>query len=148
MTDDAAYEAWLRSVPRDITSDTIWRTPAYRLSLYLSFAAQSDVELIANHRKTRAHVDQLLRAAGGISASLDEGYTRSSGIERAHYYEYGLGSTRESRGWYYKCSIALPPETTLARLGRLSRVVRILTAIIPRERAMGTAWRKRREPRE
>jgi len=90
-------------------------------------------------------VDQLLRAVGGISASLDEGYSRSSGPERAHYYEYALGSTRESRGWYYKCSIALPQDVMLARLGRLTEIVRILTAIIPRERAMGTRWRTRRE---
>jgi four helix bundle protein len=145
MNDDAEYAAWLRGVPADITTDTIWRTPAYRFSLFLSFRAQDDLRWIAHHRGTRAHVDQLLRAVGGISASLDEGYSRSSGPERAHYYEYALGSTRESRGWYYKCSIALPQDVMLARLGRLTEIVRILTAIIPRERAMGTRWRTRRE---
>jgi four helix bundle protein len=144
MSDDQEYDAWIREVPPEITTDTIWRTPAYRFSLFLSFRAQHDLRWIAAHRSTRAYVDQLLRAVGGISASLDEGYSRSSGPERAHYYEYALGSTRETRGWYYKCSVALPPAITMARLTRLTRIVRILTAIIPRERAVGTKWRTRR----
>jgi four helix bundle protein len=145
MIDDVEYEAWARTVPAEITTDTIWRTPAYRLSLFMAFAAQSDLRWITKHRSTRAFADQLLRAVGGISASIDEGYSRSSGPERAHFYEYSLGSARESRGWYCKCSVALPPDVVTARLGTLSRIVRILTAIIPRERDMGTTWRRKRD---
>jgi four helix bundle protein len=145
MTDDAEYEAWARDVPPEITTDTIWRTPAYRFALFLMACAQSDVGWVAKQRSTRALIDQLLRAVGGISASLDEGYSRSSGPEQAHFYEYALGSAREARGWYYKCSPALPPAVTAVRLARLSRIVRILTAVIPRERAAGTRWRTRRE---
>jgi len=96
------YESWLTTVPPEITTDTIWRTPAYRFSLFHMFRAQSDLQWIGRHRSTRALSDQLLRAVGGISANLDEGYSRSSGRERAHFYEYALGSTREARGWYYK----------------------------------------------
>ena len=148
MTDDQAFEAWMARVPPEITTDTIWRTPAYRFSLYLAFQAQADLPLILACRQTRAHGDQLLRSIGGISASIDEGYSRSSGPERAHFYEYALGSSREGRGWYYKCSIALPVEIAGARIGRLSRIVRILTVVIPRERAMGTQWRTRRKARD
>ena len=93
MTDDQEFKAWLASVPPDITTDTIWRMSAYRYSLFLSFCAQEDLRWILKHRATRAHADQLLRAVGGISANLDEGYSRSSGKERAHLYEYALGST-------------------------------------------------------
>jgi four helix bundle protein len=146
MTDDEEYEAWARGVPAEITTDTLWRTPAYRFSLYLMSQAQADLEWILEHRGTRALADQLLRAVGGISASLDEGYSRSSGRERAHYYEYALGSAREARGWYYKCSIALPPDRAARRLACLSRIVRILTAVVPRERARTTEWRARRNP--
>ena len=146
MTDDREFETWVLTVPPEITSDTIWRTPAYRFSLYHMFCAQSDLRWISRHRSTRALGDQLLRAVGGISANLDEGYSRSSGRERALFYEYALGSARESRGWYYKCSVALPPEITTARLGRLSRIVRILTSVIPREREKDNVWRPRRNP--
>ena len=144
MTVNEEFDAWVRTVPAEITTDTIWRTPAYRFSLYLSFQAQADLPRIVRCRETRALADQLLRAVGGISANIDEGYSRSSGAERAHFYEYALGSAREARGWYYKCSVALPGDVAMARIALLSRIVRILTAIIPRERAMGTRWRTRR----
>ena len=142
MTDDQPYDEWARGVPTDLTSDPIWRTPAYRLSLYVMALAQSDVPLILAHRATRPHLDQLLRAVGAISADLDEGYSRSSGPERAHYFEYALGSSRESRGWYYKCAIAFPPDKLATRLRRLSNIIRILTAIIPRERERRIGPRK------
>src|SRR5688500_14002204 len=99
MTDDAKFEGWARTVPPEITTDTIWRTPAYRLSLYVMSVAQLDVPKLLANRSTRPHLDQLLRAVGAISADLDEGYSRSSGRERAHYYEYAAGSAREARGW-------------------------------------------------
>ena len=148
MTDAQEFEAWVASVPPEITTDTIWRTPAYRFALYLSSRAQADLPRILAWRTTHAHADQLLRAVGGISASIDEGYSRSSGPERAHFYEYALGSAREARGWYYKCCIALPVDVAGARIALLSRVIRILTAIIPRERAMGTQWRTKRNERD
>jgi four helix bundle protein len=143
MTDDDAYQAWLAAVPPEITTDTIWRMTAYRFSLFLSFQSQADLRFLLRHRDTRPHADQLLRAVGGISASLDEGYSRSSGKERAHFYEYALGSAREGRGWYYKCAVALPHEVARARLIRLSRVVRILTVVVPRERASNSMLRPR-----
>src|SRR5689334_14064850 len=98
MTYETEFTAWAATVPPEITCDTIWRTPAYRFSLFLATVAQRDFDAILRCRKTRALADQLLRAVGGISASLDEGYSRSSGPERAHFYEYALGSAREARG--------------------------------------------------
>ena len=148
MTDDPDFEAWMRGVPPDITTDTIWRMSAYRLALFLAFCSQKDLRWILNHRESRAYADQLLRAVGSISANIDEGYSRSSGRERAHFYEYALGSAREARGWYYKCSAALPEDVLLARLAQLSRIIRILTAIVPRERAANSIWRKRSTPPE
>jgi four helix bundle protein len=148
MTDDQDFDAWALTVPPEITTDTIWRTPAYRFSLFHMFRAQLDLRWISRHPSTRALADQLIRAVGGISANLDEGYSRSSGRERAHFYEYALGSTREARGWYYKCSIALPSEITSVRLARLTRIVRILTSVIPRERERNSMWRPRRDTRD
>ena len=134
MANDDEYQRWVLTVPAEITTDTIWRTPAYRLSLFAMSCAQVDAQLIAANRRTRALLDQLLRAVGSISANLEEGYSRSSGRERAHFYEYALGSTRESRGWYYKCESALPEEVVPVRLATLTRIIRILTVVIPRER--------------
>ena len=140
MTNDPDYDRWAKTVPSDITADTIWRMAAYRLALYTMALAQRDAPHVLANRLTRPHLDQLPRAVGAISADLDEWYSRSSGRERAHYYEYALGSARESRGWYYKCAAAFPPDILAERLA-LSQIIRILTAIIPRERT------RRVEPR-
>lgn len=146
MTDDPDFETWVRMVPLDLTNDPIWRTPAYRLSLYVMSQAQGDAHTILRHRLTRAHADQLLRSVGAISANLDEGYSRSSGRERAHFYEYALGSAREARSWYYKCAVAFTPDVLAARLACLSRIVRILTAVVPRERAAKGITRRKPIP--
>ena len=146
MFDDPEYVAWAKTVPADITSDTIWRTPAYRLALFAMSRAQHDARLILANRMTRPHLDQLLRAVGAISADLDEGYSRSSGPERAHYYEYGCGSARESRSWYFKCGAAFLPDVLASRLALFSRIVRMLTAIIPRERTRKVEKRPAPDP--
>ena len=146
MFDDPEYVAWAKTVPADITCDPIWRTPAYRLALFAMSRAQHDARLILANRMTRPHLDQLLRAVGAISADLDEGYSRSSGPERAHYYEYGCGSARESRSWYFKCATAFHPDLLTARLALYSRIVRILTAIIPRERTRRVEKRRATDP--
>ena len=146
MTNDPDYETWARNVPSELTTDTIWRMTAYRLSLYAVVCARADVQWLSRHRTSRAYIDQLMRAVGGISASLDEGYSRSSSRERAHFYEYALGSAREARGWYYKCADALPPERLTLRLSQFNRIIRILTAVVPREREapnLKPRWRDR-----
>ena len=145
MIHDPDYARWLRTVPPDLTDDTLWRMTGYRYSLYAMAKSQSDVPALARCRETRALIDQLLRAVGGISANLEEGYSRSSGRERAHFYEYSLGTARESRGWYYKCAVALPEEIVLARMSLLTQIVRILTVVVPAERAAITSWRARRD---
>ena len=52
-------------------------------------------------RRTIGLADQLYRSLGSIGANLAEGYSRGTGKDRAHFYEYALGSARESRDWYY-----------------------------------------------
>jgi four helix bundle protein len=145
VNDDPEFDAWARTVPLDLTADPIWRTPAYRLSLWAMSLAQRDAQPILRHPLTRVHLDQLLRSVGAISANLDEGYSRSSGKERAHFYEYALGSAREARSWYYKCATAFAPDVLASRLACLSRIIRILTVVIPRERA-GKGLLARRTP--
>ena len=147
MIDDPEYLSWVMTVPTDITADTIWRMSGYRVALFAMWRAQADAQWILANRLTRPHLDQLLRAVGSISANLDEGYSRSSGPERAHFYEYACGSAREARGWYYKCAAALRPDLLASRLALLSQIIRILTAIIPRERVHRVEPRRAKQPR-
>jgi four helix bundle protein len=149
MIRDPEYDRWLRTVPADITTDSLWRMSAYRFALFALSRAQADVGLLMRCRETRPHVDQLLRAVGAISANIEEGYGRSGGNDRAHFFEYALSTARESRGWYFKCMPALSAELLNARLAVYTQIIRLLTVIVPRERDSKTRWRpKRKKPNE
>jgi len=148
MIRDPEYEAWLKSVPPDITEDTLWRMAAYRYALYAMWKAQADVAALSSCRETRPHIDQLLRAVGAISANLEEGYGRSGGNDRAHFYEYGLSTAREARGWYYKCSRAFSPEVLSARMSVCTQIIRMLTRTVPEVRASKPPWHAKQEDRD
>jgi hypothetical protein len=80
----------------------------------------------------------LYRALGSIEANISEGYSRGSGRDRARFYEYALGSARESRGWYYKGRHVLGEAVAAHRLGLVTQIVRLLLAMVPDQRAFGS----------
>jgi four helix bundle protein len=77
---------------------------------------------------------QLYAAVCSIEANISEGYSRSSGKDRAARFEYALGSVRESMSWYKSCKPILGEEKVRDRRDRLEEMRRMLLAIIPRER--------------
>ncbi|MGC9349135.1 MAG: four helix bundle protein [Anaerolineae bacterium] len=95
------YQEWEESVPDELKRDALWTVEAYRLALFASDLTWRDLQKLATERRTRSLADQLYRAVGSIGANLAEGYSRSTGHDRARFYEYALGSARESREWYY-----------------------------------------------
>jgi len=108
-------DEWLRSVPEEMRGDSLWRVEAYRLGLFAAEVGWHDVTGLAQDRRTRGLSDQLYRALGSISANIAEGCSRGSGEDRARFYEYALGSARESRDWYYKDRHILGEEVTTHR---------------------------------
>ncbi len=99
----------------------------------------ADSEVLVKNPITEKVAAQLYYAAGSIGANHSEGYSRASGKDRARYYEYALGSVRESMSWYRSAIPVIAPETVGNRLDVLEEMRRILTAIIPRarERTLG-----------
>jgi four helix bundle protein len=128
------YQEWLQSVPATITGDTLWKMEVYRLALFVADKGWQDVVTLARDRRTSALADQLVRALGSISANIAEGYSRSSAKDQARFYEYALGSARESRDWYYKTRHVLDEAKVGDRLELLTRVIRLLLVIIPGQR--------------
>src|SRR3989442_10634912 len=96
------YKEWLKTVPAEITADSLWKVEVYRLSLFAADLAWQDATKLTRDRRTRSLSDQLYRAVGSISSNVGEGYSRGTGRDRARFYEYALGSAREGRDWYYK----------------------------------------------
>lgn len=113
-------DEWMASVPREIRDDSAWKMEAYRLAMFLADLAWKDGEKLRKNPRLFEVVDQLQRSTWRISSCIEEGYSRDTGKGRSTYYEYALGSARESRGWYYRGRAGLPPKVvaTLAEDGR------------------------------
>jgi four helix bundle protein len=130
------YVTWLSSVPDSITKDSLWKMAAYRFALFLSDVAWADVTKLSGDSRTRSLADQLYRAVGSISANLAEGYSRGTGRDRARFYEYALGSARETRDWYFKARHVLGPSVSEHRLNFLADIIRLLLTMVPQQRGM------------
>ncbi len=129
------YKQWEKSVPACITDDTLWKVSAYRYSLFLSDLAWQDLTKLMKDRRTIRLADQLYGAVGSIGANIAEGYSRGTGKDRARFYEYSLGSARESRDWYFKARFILGEEVAAHRLKVTTEIVRLLLTMIPQQRA-------------
>ena len=125
---------WEAEVPATITGDRLWKVKAYRLALFLGDLGWRDVTKLMGDRRTMALSDQLYRAVGSVSANLAEGYSRGTGKDRARFFEYALGSARESRDWYYKGRHILGEAVAGHRLNLLTEIIRLLLTMIPQQR--------------
>jgi four helix bundle protein len=129
------YEEWEATVPAAIQEDTLWRVEAYRLGLFLSDISWEDVTKLLKDRRTWGTADQLYRAAGNISSNVAEGYSRCTGKDRARFYEYALGSARESRDWYYKGRHVLDEAVVAHRIELCTRIIRLTITMVSNERS-------------
>jgi len=132
------YEDWAKKVPTAIAGDVLWKVEAYRLGLFASDVAWYDVTKLMQDKRTLDLSDQLYRAVGSISANIAEGYSKSTGKDRARFYEYALGSARESRDWYYKSRHILGDEIANHRLNFITQIIRLLITMVPQQRIQGT----------
>lgn len=114
-------------------SDPLRRMKAYVLAEDLVRQSWSDVVLLEKRHATRAVSSQLYRAVGSIAANIAEGYSRSSGKDRARLFEYALGSARECSVWY-ESARPVVGSVSDKRLGTLTDIRRLLLVAIQRER--------------
>ena len=128
------FEEWVLTVPEEITQDPLWNAAVYRQALFLADLTWIDTKKLVHNKSTISLADQLYRAVCGISANISEGYGRFSGKDQARYYEYALGSARESRDWYYKSRHILGEEVIQHRLKLLTHIIRQLIVMVPKYR--------------
>ncbi len=131
------YDEWQVSVPDEIKGDSLWRLDVYRLGLFIADIAWQDALALTKNSLTRDLADQLYRAVGSISANIAEGYSRSTGKDRARFLEYSLGSAREARDWYFKSRHTLKVEVINHRIGLLTQIIKILSVLTPHQRQKG-----------
>jgi four helix bundle protein len=131
------YDDWAESVPEQIKGDALWRIEAYRLGLFVADLGWHDVTKLVRDSRTRGLADQLYRALGSISANIAEGYSHRSPREKARFYEYSLGSARESRDWYFKARHILGMPVVDHRIDLLTNIIRLLITMVPDQRHKG-----------
>ena len=131
------YEDWIKAVPSDTTGDPLWRVEAYRLALFASDLGWRDVTKLISDKRTLALLDQLYRALGSVGANLSEGYSRGTGKDHARFYEYSLGSARESRGWYFNGRFVVGEKVATHRLKLCTHIIRLLLKMVPEQRGSG-----------
>lgn len=128
------FQEWLATVSPTLRGDALWKMKVYQVAVFIGDLAWPDVTKLMRDRRTIGLSEQLYEAIGSISANLAEGYSRSSGKDRARFYEYSLGSARESRGWYYKGRHILGNEVAEHRMQLLTQIIKLLLTITPEER--------------
>ena len=128
------YQELEASIPDAISGDILWKVKVYRLALFAAEIGWQDVTTLTKDRRTAGLSDQLYRALGSVGANIAEGYSRSSTKERAHFYEYALGSARETRDWYYKARHVLSEATITHRLNLITEIIRLLLVMVPDQR--------------
>ncbi len=131
------YDEWQVDVPDDIKGDSLWRLEVYRLGLFISDISWQDALELSKTPLTRSIADQLYRAVCSISANIAEGYSRSTGKDRARFLEYSLGSAREARDWYYKSRHTLKDEVIKHRINLLTQIIKMLSILTPHQRQKG-----------
>lgn len=112
----------------------MWKVKDYRFGMFIADIGWQDVSRLNNDRRTRDLSNQLYRALGSISTNIAEGYSRSSGRDKARFYEYALGSARESRDWYFKIKDILGDDIVSLRINLLTQIIRLLIKMIPQQR--------------
>ena len=123
-----------KEVKASESNDPLWRMRVYQLAAALLDESWPDVEALVEHPGTIKVAGQLYEAVGSIEANLAEGYSRSSGRDRARIFEYAVGSARESLVWYRAARPVIGIDTATIRMDKLEEIRRMLIAIIPRER--------------
>jgi len=131
------FATWETGVPDVLREDVLWTVKAYRLSLFLADIAWRDVVKLSKANGMRSLSDQLYRSAGSICANIEEGYSKNSSKDRARFYEYSLGSARETRGWFYRARHILGEEVAAHRLGLTTEIIKLLLTMVPDQRSQG-----------
>ncbi len=127
----------MKTIPEEITKDPLWELEVYWLGFFIADITWDDTEVLFKSPSTRSAADQIRRSLDGISANIAEGYSRSTGKDRARYFEYALGEAREARDRIYKVRHAMKSEVVLHCMKVLTQIIKILNSFVPTQRKHG-----------
>src|ERR1700752_919024 len=124
------YTDWLKGGPIQIRGDPLLNQEAYRLALFAADIAWLDATKLFQDGRTLKLAAQLFDAVGSIGANISEGYSRGYQKDRARFYEYSLGSARESRTWYFDGRHVLGTTVAEHRMDLHTQIIRLLLRMV------------------
>jgi four helix bundle protein len=125
------YVDWLKTVPVQIREDPLWNQEAYRLALFAADLGWHDTTKLFRDGRTLKLAAQLFDAVGSVAANISEGYSRGYQKDRARFYEYALGSARESRTWYFDGRHVLGEIVADHRIRLHTQIIRLRLKMVP-----------------
>jgi four helix bundle protein len=128
------YPKWLETVPKEMCEDPLWNVEAYRLALFVADLGWHDTTKLFRDGRTLKLATQLFDAVGSIGANISEGYSRGYPKDRARFYEYALGSARESRTWYFDGRHVLSENVAIHRIQLQTQIIKLLLTMLPSTR--------------
>jgi four helix bundle protein len=128
------YAEWMKTVPSDIQEDPLWNVEAYRLALFAADLGWHDATKLFRDGRTSKLAAQLFDAVGSVGANISEGYSRGYQKDRARFYEYALGSARESRTWYFNGRHVLTESVASHRIQLHTQIIKLLLTMLPSTR--------------
>jgi four helix bundle protein len=131
---EITYQEWEETAPEVFKKDSLWQMKAHKYALFLGHLAWYDVTKLVNDGRTRKLADQLYDSVGSVPANLSEGYSRGTGRDRARFYEYSLGSARESMDRYYSGRHVIGETIVEHRYLVLNEIIRLLLVMVPQQR--------------
>ena len=129
------YEEWEVEVHERVKREPVWDFLGYRKALFFYDLAWEDCEQLMRDKRGRAIAEQLIRSAGSISASIEEGHGRGYGKQRNWFFTVSIGSARESKGWYWRARKLLSAKVLDHRLALADKVIALLVSELSRQRA-------------
>ncbi len=130
-----AFDRWKEAIPERIRNGPLWVYSAYPKALYLYDLVWSDCESLMKDPRGKAIAEQIIRSAGSISANMEEGYGRGLGLDYARFLGFGLGSARETQGWYLRARQLLSKDILEHRLALLDEIISLLVTTISQQKS-------------
>jgi four helix bundle protein len=133
---ERAFEEWKKTVPERLSSDPLWKSAYYQLSMYLYDLVWQDCIALRNDFRGREIVRQLIRSTGSISANIEEAYGRGIGTpDYVRILRIALGEARETQGWYHRSRHVLGDYVLECRLDICNQIISLLVNTISRHRS-------------
>ena len=128
-----SFEEWKRGISERIKAEPEWKFYAYPKALFMYDLVWEDCEKLMHDLRGKTVAQQIIRSSGSVSANIEEGYGRGIGTKSYLYFlRVSIGSTRETKGWYFRGRRLLSTEVLKHRLELLDEIISLLATEMSR----------------